>query len=167
MAISHYTIKKLIHENSFQTCTCEPCCWEIWFLFCFFVVFRFYQNLQSALPAEKLQKLQIPDPPISQDLQDSPHKLGTESGEQADEKKGKNKTSVYQRRRKREKHHQTDCCNGDGSGSVSELDDCLDLFTWSSGSANMLLSSLTGQRCRSFVDVLVLMMYFVWERRSV
>ncbi|XP_041805641.1 tRNA wybutosine-synthesizing protein 3 homolog [Chelmon rostratus] len=90
-------------------------------------IHRFYQNLQSALPTEKLQKLQIPDPPISQELQDHPQRLGAEKGET--EEKEKNKTSVYKRRRKREQHHQTDCCHGDGSSSVLELDDCLDLFT--------------------------------------
>ncbi|KAE8291429.1 tRNA wybutosine-synthesizing protein 3-like protein [Larimichthys crocea] len=89
---------------------------------------RFYQNLQSALSAEKLQKLQIPDPPASQELQDSPHSLETEKGE-SEEKEKKKKTSVYKRRRKREQHRQTDCCHGDGSSSVSEPDHSLDLFT--------------------------------------
>ncbi|XP_035527440.1 tRNA wybutosine-synthesizing protein 3 homolog [Morone saxatilis] len=85
-------------------------------------IHRFYQNLQSALPTEKLQRLQIPDPPVSQELQDPPHRLETE--------KEKNETSVYKRRRKREQHQQTDCCHGDGSSSqVPDLDDCLDLFT--------------------------------------
>ncbi|XP_040912118.1 tRNA wybutosine-synthesizing protein 3 homolog isoform X3 [Toxotes jaculatrix] len=49
------------------------------------------------------------------------HRLETEGKE-------KNKTSVYKRRRKRE-HPQTDCCHGDGTSSVEELDDCLDLLT--------------------------------------
>uniref|UniRef100_A0A8C4D754 tRNA wybutosine-synthesizing protein 3 homolog n=1 Tax=Dicentrarchus labrax TaxID=13489 RepID=A0A8C4D754_DICLA len=85
-------------------------------------IHRFYQNLQSALPTEKLQRLQIPDPPVSQELQDPPHRLETE--------KEKNKTTVYKRRRKREQHQRTDCCHGDGSSSqVPDLDDCLDLFT--------------------------------------
>ncbi|XP_074508441.1 tRNA wybutosine-synthesizing protein 3 homolog [Sebastes fasciatus] len=88
-------------------------------------IHRFYQNLQSALPPEKLQ---IPDPPISQEAQDT--RLETEKGEEEEEEKDeKNKTSVYKRRRKRERHHWTDCCHGDGSGIVPELGDCLDLFT--------------------------------------
>lgn len=92
-------------------------------------IHRFYQNLQSALSTEKLQKLQIPDPPIAQELQDPPHSLETEKGKEKEERQ-KNKTSVYKRRRKREQHHETDCCHGDGPGrSMPELDDCLDLFT--------------------------------------
>ncbi|XP_040912116.1 tRNA wybutosine-synthesizing protein 3 homolog isoform X1 [Toxotes jaculatrix] len=84
-------------------------------------IHRFYQNLQSALTTQKLQKLQLPDPPSSQELQYPPNRLETEGKE-------KNKTSVYKRRRKRE-HPQTDCCHGDGTSSVEELDDCLDLLT--------------------------------------
>ncbi|KAM9349542.1 tRNA wybutosine-synthesizing protein 3 homolog [Symphorus nematophorus] len=91
---------------------------------------RFYQNLQSALQAEKLKKLQIPDPPVSQELQDSPDRLQTEKRGETEKREEKNKTSVYKRRRKREQHLQTDCCHGDGSSSGEpELDDCLDLFT--------------------------------------
>nr|XP_019960819.1 PREDICTED: tRNA wybutosine-synthesizing protein 3 homolog [Paralichthys olivaceus] len=81
---------------------------------------RFYQNLQSALMTEQLQKLQLPDPPSSQEPQHPPNRLETEKDE-------KNKTSVYKRRRKRQ--HQTDCCHGDGSSSVEEPDVCLDLLT--------------------------------------
>lgn len=95
----------------------------------FFVIFRLYQNLQSALPSENLKKLQIPDPAISQARQDSTHRLEAEKGEEAEEKAEKNRTSVYQRRRKREKQLQSDCCHGDVSGCEPELDDCLDLFT--------------------------------------
>lgn len=92
------------------------------------VLSRFYQNLQSSMSTEKLHKLQIPDPPISQELQDPSHRLETENwGEE--EKEEKNKTTVYKRRRKRERHHQTDCCHGDESSSVPGLDDCWDLFT--------------------------------------
>ncbi|XP_073348296.1 tRNA wybutosine-synthesizing protein 3 homolog [Pagrus major] len=90
-------------------------------------IHRFYHNLQTALSTEKLQKLQIPDPPSSQELQDSPHRRETEKGEA--EEKEKIKTSVYRRRRKRQQHHQTDCCHGDGSSSGPELDNCVDLFT--------------------------------------
>uniref|UniRef100_A0A3Q3XRL2 tRNA wybutosine-synthesizing protein 3 homolog n=1 Tax=Mola mola TaxID=94237 RepID=A0A3Q3XRL2_MOLML len=50
-------------------------------------------------------------------------------GEETTEQEEKNKPSVYQRRRKREKPSVTDCCHGDGSSIVPELDDCLDLFT--------------------------------------
>ncbi|XP_036939416.1 tRNA wybutosine-synthesizing protein 3 homolog isoform X2 [Acanthopagrus latus] len=91
-------------------------------------IHRFYQNLQTALSTEKLKKLQIPDPPSSQELQDSPCRPETENGE-ADEKEDKIKTSVYKRRRKRQHHHQTDCCHGDGSSNGPEPEDCLDLFT--------------------------------------
>ncbi|XP_069029377.1 tRNA wybutosine-synthesizing protein 3 homolog isoform X1 [Embiotoca jacksoni] len=84
-------------------------------------IHRFYQNLQSALLTDKLQKLQIPDPPCSQGLQDPPHTQEIEQEE-------RNKTSVYKWRRKREQH-QTDCYHGDGDSSVPELEDCLDLFS--------------------------------------
>lgn len=87
---------------------------------------RFYQNLQSAVSADKLQRLQIREPPISQKLQDPPHTLEAETGEENEEQQ---KNSVYKRRRKREKQPQTDCCHGDESGSILELSDCLDLFT--------------------------------------
>ncbi|XP_026229401.1 tRNA wybutosine-synthesizing protein 3 homolog [Anabas testudineus] len=80
---------------------------------------RFYQNLQLALTTDKLQELQIPDHSRSQELQYTPNTPETEE---------KIKTSVYKRRRKRDQH-QTDCCHGDGSDIVHELDDCLDLFT--------------------------------------
>lgn len=92
---------------------------------------RFYQNLQCALCTEKLQKLQIPDPPVAQEIQDPPHSLETEKGESEEkEEKKKKKTSVYKRRRKREQCHQTDSCHGDGTtSSVSELDHSLDVFT--------------------------------------
>lgn len=98
-------------------------------------IHRFYQNLQSALATEKLQKLQIPDPPVSQELQDPPDRLETEKVEE--EKKDKGRTSVYKRRRKREQHRQTDCYHGDGPSSPPEPDDCLDLF-----SANMDTSTV-------------------------
>ncbi|XP_069571955.1 tRNA wybutosine-synthesizing protein 3 homolog isoform X3 [Brachyistius frenatus] len=84
-------------------------------------IHRFYQNLQSALLTDKLQKLQIPDPPCSQGLQDPPPTQEIEQEE-------RNKTSVYKWRRKREQH-QTDCYHGDGDSSVPELEDCLDLFS--------------------------------------
>uniref|UniRef100_A0A3Q1BQC1 tRNA wybutosine-synthesizing protein 3 homolog n=1 Tax=Amphiprion ocellaris TaxID=80972 RepID=A0A3Q1BQC1_AMPOC len=81
---------------------------------------RFYENLQSALSAEKLQKLQIPDPPGSHELHDPPHMLETENEDRKE-------SDVYKRRRKREQH-QTNCCHGDVDNSITELDDCLDLF---------------------------------------
>ncbi|KAG7220997.1 hypothetical protein INR49_001715, partial [Caranx melampygus] len=79
---------------------------------------EFYENLQSALTAEKLQ---FPDPPSPHELQHPPDRL--EAG-----KEERSKTSVYRRRRKREQQ-QSDCCHGDESISVQELDGCLDLFT--------------------------------------
>ncbi|XP_047188132.1 tRNA wybutosine-synthesizing protein 3 homolog isoform X2 [Scophthalmus maximus] len=85
-------------------------------------IHRFYQNLQSALTTEKLQTLQLPDPPSSQGCSQSPpDRLETEKDEE-------NKASVYKRRRRRERH-QADCCHGDESSGVQELDDCLDLLT--------------------------------------
>uniref|UniRef100_A0A3P8SMN2 tRNA wybutosine-synthesizing protein 3 homolog n=1 Tax=Amphiprion percula TaxID=161767 RepID=A0A3P8SMN2_AMPPE len=81
---------------------------------------RFYENLQSALSTEKLQKLQIPDPPGSHERHDPPHMLETENEDRKE-------SDVYKRRRKREQH-QTNCCHGDVDNSVTELDDCLDLF---------------------------------------
>ncbi|XP_029930166.1 tRNA wybutosine-synthesizing protein 3 homolog [Myripristis murdjan] len=89
---------------------------------------RFYQNLQAALSAEQLQKLQIPDTPSSQQLQNqkAPHRLETEQREEGEET---NKASVYKRRRKRGQQVGTDCCNVDADSSPPELEDCLDLFT--------------------------------------
>ncbi|XP_067331567.1 tRNA wybutosine-synthesizing protein 3 homolog isoform X2 [Channa argus] len=84
-------------------------------------IHRFFQNLQSALTVEKLQTLQIPGPPASQELQYSSNLLETGTEE-------KDKTSVYKRRRKRDQH-QTDCFHGDSSSGLHDLDDCLDLFT--------------------------------------
>ncbi|XP_042349280.1 tRNA wybutosine-synthesizing protein 3 homolog [Plectropomus leopardus] len=82
-------------------------------------IHRFYQNLQSALQTEKLHRLQLSDPPSSQE---TPHRAETQ--------KEKDVTSVYKRRRKREQNHHTDCCHSDGSSIMSELDDCLDsIFT--------------------------------------
>ncbi|XP_029380819.1 tRNA wybutosine-synthesizing protein 3 homolog [Echeneis naucrates] len=78
---------------------------------------RFYQNIESALMA---QKLQFPDLPSPGDPQHLPNRLSNGKGAERE-------TSVYKRRRKRE--HQTDCCHGDESSSVQELGDCLDLFT--------------------------------------
>nr|XP_020475281.1 tRNA wybutosine-synthesizing protein 3 homolog [Monopterus albus] len=83
-------------------------------------IHRFYHNLQSAVTTERLQKLQIPGPPSSQELQCSPNRVETEEE--------KNKISMYRRRRKREQH-QTGCYHGDASTSVQEQDYCLDLFT--------------------------------------
>ncbi|XP_070774609.1 tRNA wybutosine-synthesizing protein 3 homolog [Enoplosus armatus] len=94
---------------------------------------RFYQNLQSALATGELQKLQIPDPPVSQELQDPPHRLETEKGEEEEEdeeeKEEEKKPSVYKRRRRREQRRQADCSHGDGASRGPELEDCLDLFT--------------------------------------
>ncbi|XP_028988597.1 tRNA wybutosine-synthesizing protein 3 homolog [Betta splendens] len=79
---------------------------------------RFYQNLQSSLITETFQKLQISEPPKSQENQDAPNIPETQTKQ--------NKTSLYKRRRKRD---QTDCCHADRSSTVCELDDCVDLFT--------------------------------------
>lgn len=92
---------------------------------------RFYQNLQSALAAEKLQKLQIPGSPVSQHRsnKDSCNSQETRNREKKQEETEKrNNGDVYRRRRKREQL-KTDCCHGDEDSSLPELDDCLDLFT--------------------------------------
>ena len=95
----------------------------------YFVICRFYQNLQAAFSTEKLKKLQIPDPVTSKEQHHSHQRLEKENGEVTTEQEEKNKLSIYQRRRKREKPSATDCCHGDGSSIEPELDDCLDLFT--------------------------------------
>lgn len=97
------------------------------------VIYRFFQNLQSALTSEKLQKLQLPDPPCSQDLQNVIHTLDTEKREEEENHVGK--ASVYKRRRKREQQ-EADCCHDDGESSSPDLYECLDLFTWTCGSAH-------------------------------
>ncbi|TDH05460.1 hypothetical protein EPR50_G00122630 [Perca flavescens] len=71
-------------------------------------IHRFYQNLQSALHADNLPA----EPQTHHPSQET-----------------KNQTSVYKRRRRRERQPGTDCCHGDGSSVEPELDDCLDLFT--------------------------------------
>ncbi|XP_047445527.1 tRNA wybutosine-synthesizing protein 3 homolog isoform X1 [Mugil cephalus] len=91
-------------------------------------IHRFYQNLQSALPTEKLQNVQITDLPNSQEPQEPPHTLVTGNGEEEKGTEERNKTSVYKRRRKRQQH-QTECCHGDGDSSTPDLNDCLNLFT--------------------------------------
>ncbi|KAM4623321.1 tRNA wybutosine-synthesizing protein 3 homolog [Polymixia lowei] len=84
-------------------------------------IHRFYQNLQSALSVDQLQKLDTPD---TQELQnqDTIYRL-TEKGEQGNQK------TVYTRRQKRGRQQQTDCCHGDTDSSQPELEDCLNLFT--------------------------------------
>lgn len=102
----------------------------------YLVITRYYQNLQSALTKEKLQLLPIPSPPISQKPRDN--QLETERRDEPKEDKEQKNASVYKRRRKREQPHRAGCCHGDRASLLPELDDCLDLFTWSSSSANML-----------------------------
>lgn len=107
------------------------CCQEIRFLTkCLIVVLRFYQNLQSALPEEQVQNRQVPPSPISQEAQRPPQRLENKNGESAEVQEERNTTSVYQRRRKREKHNEKDCCLDDASCSAPELENFLDLFTW-------------------------------------
>ncbi|XP_030016787.1 tRNA wybutosine-synthesizing protein 3 homolog [Sphaeramia orbicularis] len=92
---------------------------------------RFYQNLQSALAAEKLQKLQIPGSPVSQHTtnKDSWNSQETQNRKKKQEETEKrNNGEVYRRRRKREQL-KNDCCHGDEDSSLPELDECLDLFT--------------------------------------
>ncbi|XP_068604807.1 tRNA wybutosine-synthesizing protein 3 homolog [Brachionichthys hirsutus] len=81
---------------------------------------RFYQNLQSALSAGKLQKLQVPD------SQDPPPGLETKTGLKPEYRytMDKMKTSVYKRRRRRERDHQTDC-SGNDSSFLPESRECL------------------------------------------
>ncbi|XP_075871615.1 tRNA wybutosine-synthesizing protein 3 homolog [Nelusetta ayraudi] len=73
-------------------------------------IHRFYHNLQSALPEEEVQnkKQQVPPSPISQEAQRPPQRRENKNGESAEVQEGRNTTSVYQRRRKREKHNEKD-----------------------------------------------------------
>lgn len=92
-------------------------------------IHRFYQNLQSALPEEQVQIRQVPPSPISQEAQRPPQRLEKKNGESAEVQEERNTTSVYQRRRKREKHNGKDCCLDDASCSSPELENFLDLVT--------------------------------------
>ncbi|XP_008333013.1 tRNA wybutosine-synthesizing protein 3 homolog [Cynoglossus semilaevis] len=83
---------------------------------------RFYQNLQSALTTEKLQ---LQDPP---DTQEPQHTIG----QQGTTKEELSKTGVYKRRRRRD-HPQADCCDGDGDSDVQELYGPLDLLILGGG----------------------------------
>lgn len=73
----------------------------------------------------EMEKLVIVQKPVYRGnimcSQSPPDRLETEKDEE-------NKASVYKRRRRRERH-QADCCHGDESSGVQELDDCLDLLT--------------------------------------
>uniref|UniRef100_A0A3B3WEL9 tRNA wybutosine-synthesizing protein 3 homolog n=1 Tax=Poecilia mexicana TaxID=48701 RepID=A0A3B3WEL9_9TELE len=82
---------------------------------------RFFQNLQSAVLAERQQ---IPDSPGTQEHQDSQHthKKGRRGGQGSNKQ---NQLNVYKLRHQ----HETDGCHGYGASSLPELDDCLDLFT--------------------------------------
>lgn len=83
---------------------------------------RFFQNLQTALSAERM--LQIPDSPGTNKVPNL-HKM-RRRGEQGINKQ--NELNVYEQKQ-RKLHYETDSCRGDGDSSLSELDDCLDLFT--------------------------------------
>lgn len=76
---------------------------------------RFYQNLQAALSSES------PRPPELQDPTFLPKTVSQEKRED------RIKTSVYKRRRRRER--EPDCYHGDRNSSLLELEDCLDLLT--------------------------------------
>ncbi|XP_043989368.1 tRNA wybutosine-synthesizing protein 3 homolog isoform X2 [Gambusia affinis] len=82
---------------------------------------RFFQNLQSAMSAERQH---ISDTLGTQEHQDSQHthKKGRR-GEQGTNKQ--NEINVNKRR----PQHETDSCHGYEDSSLPELDDCLDLFT--------------------------------------
>ncbi|XP_007543273.1 tRNA wybutosine-synthesizing protein 3 homolog isoform X2 [Poecilia formosa] len=82
---------------------------------------RFFQNLQSAVLAERQQ---IPDSPGTQEHQDSQHthKKGRRGGQGTNKQ---NQLNVY----KLGHQHETDGCHDYGASSLPELDDCLDLFT--------------------------------------
>ncbi|XP_008431728.1 tRNA wybutosine-synthesizing protein 3 homolog [Poecilia reticulata] len=82
---------------------------------------RFFQNLQSAMSAERHQ---IPDSPGTHEHQDSQHthKKGRRGGQGTNKQ---NQLNVYKLRHQ----HETDGCLGYGDSSLPELDDCLDLFT--------------------------------------
>lgn len=82
---------------------------------------RFFQNLQSAMSAERQH---ISDTLGTQEHQDSQHthKKGRR-GEQGTNKQ--NEINLNKRR----PQHETDSCHGYEDSSLPELDDCLDLFT--------------------------------------
>ncbi|XP_014878195.1 tRNA wybutosine-synthesizing protein 3 homolog isoform X2 [Poecilia latipinna] len=82
---------------------------------------RFFQNLQSAVLAERHQ---FPDSPGTQEHQDSQHthKKGRRGGQGTNKQ---NQLNVY----KLGHQHETDGCHDYGASSLPELDDCLDLFT--------------------------------------
>ncbi|KAM4727881.1 tRNA wybutosine-synthesizing protein 3 homolog isoform 2-T2 [Anableps anableps] len=85
---------------------------------------RFFQNLQSALSAERPY---IPDSPGTQERQDSrhTHKTGRRGEQGANEQ---NQLNLYKQKQRRQQH-ETDGYHGDGDSSLLELDDCLNLFT--------------------------------------
>ncbi|XP_017276269.1 tRNA wybutosine-synthesizing protein 3 homolog [Kryptolebias marmoratus] len=90
---------------------------------------RFYQNIQSALSAERAHP---PDGSGSQEIQDPQHIQEAERREEEEEEeegKGeRSETHTYQRRRRRQQH-ETDGYHGDSNSSPLELDDCISLFT--------------------------------------
>lgn len=124
-------IEKSVQPQRFSALTSNT----KWHLKFYPLISRFYHSLQSALITGKLEPLQLP---YSPEPQASPHRLEMEEARELEETPQEKRTSVYKRRRRRERC-QTDYCHGDGPSNVLELDGCLDLFTWSSGSANMLL----------------------------
>ncbi|XP_013859962.1 tRNA wybutosine-synthesizing protein 3 homolog [Austrofundulus limnaeus] len=89
-------------------------------------IHRFYQNLQSALSAERPHP---PDLSCSQEIQDPQHTQEAERAEREEgEKEERNKTKAYQRRR-RKQQRETDGNHDGGNSSPLELDDCVSLFT--------------------------------------
>lgn len=96
---------------------------------CLHVVLRFYENLRSALHQENRNEPAVPHSHVPQEAQRPGPGLEKEAGAAAEVREERN--GVYQRRRRREKHKEKDCWLDDaGSCSVSQLEDCLDLFTW-------------------------------------
>lgn len=95
----------------------------------FFVLFsaRFYQNLQSALSTDQLKLQEISESEISQEPQNHPHRLNGDTEE--NQKEGRNKSTFYKHRRKRERLCESDDCQEKGSGNDPDLEDCFDLFS--------------------------------------
>ncbi|CAJ1087359.1 tRNA wybutosine-synthesizing protein 3 homolog [Xyrichtys novacula] len=89
---------------------------------------RFHQNFQSAMSRGQVQKQQIPNTDISEELQNPSLRLMEETQEEKS-KDRKNKRTVYKQKKSGDELQQTDACCADGSCGELDLEDCLDLFS--------------------------------------
>ncbi|XP_074545064.1 tRNA wybutosine-synthesizing protein 3 homolog [Halichoeres trimaculatus] len=89
---------------------------------------RFYQNLWSALSDDQFKTQQVLENELSQEPQSHPHGLNRDT--EGNQKEGKNKSTVYKHRKKREQPCESvDHCHEEGSRDVPDLEDCFDLFS--------------------------------------